>query len=124
MRARSKRSSDSPLPWVAAAGGLLVVGGWLVTDVPDPQVSAAGPWLITAGVLSLATATAVAWSATGGGMIAGGLWLLAAGWLVHGLPDGTQYRSYWPLLLLVGLALACAGVPGMWHDRGGSRGVV
>src|SRR5215510_8689329 len=104
MRTRS-RYSDSPLPWIAAAGGVLVVFGWLVGDVPDPQVSAAGPWLITAGVLSLITAAAVSWSAPGGGVVAAAVWLLAGGWFLHGLPDATQYRGYWPLVLLAGVLL-------------------
>jgi type IV secretion system protein VirD4 len=124
MTSTSWRSSDSPLPWVAAAGGVLVVVGWMVRDVSDRQVSVAGPWLITAGVLLLVTATAVAWSATGGGMVAGGLWLLAGGWFVHGLPDGTLYRGYWPLMMLAGGLLVFAGVPAMRHGRGTSRGVV
>src|SRR5262245_46859372 len=123
MRSTTKRYSDSPLPWIAATGGVLVVVGWLVGDVPDPQVSAAGPWLITAGVLSLVTAAAAAWSATGGGMVAGGLWLLASGWFVHGLPAGTQYRGYWPLIMLTGLLLIAVGVPAMRHGRRTSRGV-
>ena len=78
----SSRRQDSPLPWIAAAGGGLIAIGWLVKDLPDPQVNAAGPWLITAGVLSLVAAAAVAWSPTGGGVVATGLWLVAGGWFI------------------------------------------
>jgi type IV secretion system protein VirD4 len=124
MRAEVKRYSDSPLPWIAASGGVLIVVGWLVKDMPDRQIGAAGPWLIAAGVLLLLTAAAVAWSATGGGMVVGGLWLLAGGWFVHGLPAGTEYRGYWPLVMLAGFLLVFAGVPAMRHGRATSRGVV
>jgi type IV secretion system protein VirD4 len=124
MRPRSRRHSDSRLPWIAAAGGVLVVVGWLVGGVPDRHVSVAGPWLITAGVLMLVTAAAVAWSTTGGVMVAGGLWLLAGGWFLHGLPGDTEYRGCWPLVMLAGLLLVFVGVPAMRHGRGMSRGLV
>ncbi|MGH3659002.1 MAG: hypothetical protein ACRDUA_20295, partial [Micromonosporaceae bacterium] len=120
----SSRRQDSPLPWIAAAGAGLVGVGWLIEGLPDPQVNAAGPWLITAGVLTLVTAAAVAWSATGGGLVAAGLWLAAGGWFLRWLPDGTAHRGYWPLALASGLVLTVVGLPAMRHGRAGSRGMV
>ena len=124
MRAASTRRQDSPLPWIAAAGGVLVVIGWLCGDASEPQLTMAAPWLITAAVLSVITAATVAWSPTGGGVIAAGLWLVAGGWFLRWLPDGTAHRGYWPLLLVAGLVLTAVGLPAMRHGRSGSRGMV
>jgi type IV secretion system protein VirD4 len=116
--------SDSPLPWVMFAGVAFIALGVAAGQQADPRLAAGAPWLVTVGVLAVVSAGLVAWSITGGAVVAAGLWLCAGGWFLHSLPAGTDARASWPLMLVAGLLLVSVGVPAVRHGRAGSRGVV
>lgn len=124
MRTKSKRH-DSVLPWIGFAGVVFGALGWaLLEQDANPELATAGPWLLTAGVLCLATAGLVGWSPLGGAIVATGLWTVAGGWFLRWFPSTVEASAYWPLAILVGLFLIVGGVPALRHGRAGSRGVV
>jgi hypothetical protein len=112
------------LPWVGAAGALFSTAGVLVWGQP------AALWLTTVGVLCLATFALVAWRLVYGVALSAGLWLLGAAWGLASLPariggaDTTRTRAYWPLLLVIGLAVLTFTGAGIRRGRSGTRGQV
>jgi hypothetical protein len=112
------------LPWVGCTGALLLTAGVLAWGQP------AALWLATIGVLCLATFALVAWRLLYGAALSAGLWLLGCAWALASLPDRigttdtTRARAYWPLLLLIGLALLAVTGAAMRRGRSGTRGQV
>ena len=111
-------------PWAGCAGVVLAGAGVLLHGSPSSI------WLLTGGILSLATFALVGWRLVYGFALSLGLWLLAATWALATLPnraghlDTSAVRAWWPVVLLA--AVTVLGVTGgaIRHGRSGTRGTV
>ena len=106
------------MPKCALAGVILVLVGIA------SRHSAAGRWVLLAGVLAMVTAVLVGWRLVYGSMLAAGLWMVGLSGLLGWLPAKIGAHRYWPLLLVVGLLIFVWPVLALRQRQTGSRGVV
>jgi hypothetical protein len=85
------------MPRFAVVGAILLLVGIVERD------SAAGRWVLLAGVLSPVTVALVAWRLVHGALFAAGLWMIGLAGRLGSLPAGAAGHRYWPLLLGAGL---------------------
>ena len=111
-------------PWAGCAGVVLAAGGVLLHGSPGSV------WLLTAGVLCLATFVLVGWRLVYGFALSLGLWLLAATWALATLPDHVgdldtgAASSWWPAALLAAVTVLGLTGAAIRHGRSGTRGTV
>ena len=111
-------------PWAACAGVVLVPVGALLWSYP------VGPWLLTTGLLCLATFVLVGWRLVYGAAVSLGLWLASAAVGLWALPDRVgatdlrPARHAAPLVLLAGTAVLVLVGAAIRRGRSGTRGTV
>ena len=111
-------------PLAGCAGVVLVPAGVLLWSDP------VGPWLLTTGLLCLATFVLVSWRLVYGAALSLGLWLVSAAAGLWALPDriGTTdtrpARHAAPLVLVAGIAVLCLVSAAVRRGRSGTRGTV
>ena len=106
------------LPRFALVGMVVLLVGIVERD------SAAGLWVLLAGVLALVTAGLVAWRLIYGALFAAGLWMVGLAGLLRSLPAEAAGHRYWVLLLGAGLLVLVWPFAAIRQRRTGSRGVV